>query len=273
MPIVEARGTELFVERRGDAGDPLVLVHGSWVDHRTWNLILPKLARTFSVIVYDRRGHGRSAARSGPFHLEDDVTDLVALLETLNDYPAHVVGLSLGGSIGLRLAEKRPDLLRSLVVHEPPLYSLLGERSTERDAIMAEAAAVAARLARGDRRGAAQEFVDALAAEEGAWDRLGSAGQDLLLAHAERWLEEYRTPDTFRIDPAGLADFYAPTLLTNGALGRPIYAEILDRLAEALPNAIRQRIPGVGHLPHLTDPDQFVGVLLSFCAERQVPPT
>jgi pimeloyl-ACP methyl ester carboxylesterase len=271
MPLVDVNGTELFVERRGDAGDPMVLVHGSWVDHRTWNVVLPKLAGSFSVVAYDRRGHGRSARVPGPYRIADDVADLVGVLEKLDHYPAHVVGLSLGGTIALRLAAERADLFRSVVVHEPPIYSLLEEASPGLAELRARGAAVAARINAGDRRGAARMFLDAVASTSGDWDRIGPAGQELLVAHADRWLAEYEGEGTFDLDPTGLSEFYAPALLTSGELGPPTFGRILDALAPRLPNVTRQRLPGTGHLPHLTDPDLYVGVLFSFCAERNVP--
>lgn len=273
VALVEVRGTELFVERRGDVGDPMVLVHGSWVDHRTWNVILPKLAESFQVVVYDRRGHGRSARDPGPYRIEDDVADLVGVLEGMDHFPAHVVGLSLGGTIALRLAAERADLFRSLVVHEPPIYSLLENGSPELAELREHGDKVAQRLASGDRRGAARLFVDTIASTQGEWERIGPAGQELLVAHADRWLAEYLGAGTFALDPTGLAEFYGPALLTSGTLGPPVYGRILDRLAPMLPNATRRRLPGTGHLPHLTDPDLYVGVLFSFCAERNVPTT
>jgi pimeloyl-ACP methyl ester carboxylesterase len=273
MPLVDLGGTELFVERRGEVGDPMVLVHGSWVDHRTWNLVLPKLAESFSVVVYDRRGHGRSARPRGPYRIEEDVADLEGVLEKMDHFPAHVVGLSLGGTIALRLAARRADLFRSIVVHEPPIYSLLEPRAPELAEFRERGAAVAELLASGDRRGAAQRFVETIASTRGEWERIGPGGQELLVAHADRWLAEYLGEGTFELDPAGLAEFYGPALLTNGARSPSGFGRILDALAGHLPNARRQSLPGTGHLPHLTDPDLYVGVLFSFCAERNVPST
>jgi pimeloyl-ACP methyl ester carboxylesterase len=61
--------------------------------------------------------------------VRDDVADLAALLEELPHAPAHVVGNSFGASIVLRLAAARPDLFRSLIVHEPPLLGLLKDET------------------------------------------------------------------------------------------------------------------------------------------------
>jgi pimeloyl-ACP methyl ester carboxylesterase len=56
MPKTLLNGVEIYWERTGERGDSLVLVHGSWVDHHTWDAIAPALARDFRVVTYDRRG-------------------------------------------------------------------------------------------------------------------------------------------------------------------------------------------------------------------------
>ncbi|MCI4360627.1 MAG: alpha/beta hydrolase, partial [Thermoplasmata archaeon] len=96
------------------------------------------------------------------YRIEDDVEDLANLLERLDHFPTHVVGLSLGGTIAVRLAALRPDLFRGLVVHEPPIYALLGEGSAEYRDFRARAEGVVARWTAGDRPGAAHEFVRSL---------------------------------------------------------------------------------------------------------------
>jgi pimeloyl-ACP methyl ester carboxylesterase len=124
MSTVKINGLDLYCEQRG-TGDPVVLVHGAWTDHHTWDRIGPVLARSFLVLTYDRRGHSRSVRPAGQGSIREDVADLAALLERFHLAPAHVVGNSFGGSIALRLASERPDLFRSLSVHEPPLRGLL----------------------------------------------------------------------------------------------------------------------------------------------------
>jgi pimeloyl-ACP methyl ester carboxylesterase len=120
-------GIELYWELSGQAGDPLVLVHGSWGDHGGWDRIVPTLARSFRVLTYDRRGHSRSERPTAQGSVREDVADLRALIEHLGLAPAHILGNSFGGSIVLRLAAERPDLFRSLLVHEPPLFGLLDD--------------------------------------------------------------------------------------------------------------------------------------------------
>ena len=122
MPTALFNGVKLYYEESG-SGQPLVLVHGSWTDLRSWDLVVPSLAERFRVVTYDRRGHSRSERPAGQGSVHEDVADLAAVIESLGLAPAHVIGNSFGGSIVLRLAAERPELFRSLSVHEPPLLA------------------------------------------------------------------------------------------------------------------------------------------------------
>jgi pimeloyl-ACP methyl ester carboxylesterase len=125
MSISVINGVKLCWELSGQTGDPLVLVHGSWGDHLGWGQIVPLLARSFRVLTYDRRGHSQSERPAGQGRIGEDVADLAALIEHLGLEPAHILGNSFGASITLRLAAERPDLFRSLLAHEPPLFGVI----------------------------------------------------------------------------------------------------------------------------------------------------
>jgi pimeloyl-ACP methyl ester carboxylesterase len=102
MPIETINGVKLFIEESG-SGESLVLVHGSWVDHKEWPFILPALAERFRVVIYDRRGHSQSERLPTQGSIREDVADLAAIIERAGA-PAHVLGISMGASISLRLA-------------------------------------------------------------------------------------------------------------------------------------------------------------------------
>ncbi len=74
---------------------------------------------------YDRRGHSASQRLDGQGSIHDDVDDLAALIEHLGVAPLHVADNSFGAIIVLNLMIKRPDLIASATVHEPPLLGLL----------------------------------------------------------------------------------------------------------------------------------------------------
>src|SRR6478736_10549544 len=125
MPQIALNSVVVMVDVAGVTGETVVLTHGSWADRLSWQLLVASLADHFRVVRYDRRGHGESSCPPGQGTRAQDEDDLAELLEVLDLAPAHVVGNSFGASIVLGLAARRPALFSSVIVHEPPLLSLV----------------------------------------------------------------------------------------------------------------------------------------------------
>jgi pimeloyl-ACP methyl ester carboxylesterase len=274
MPFVDVNGVRLYYEVQGEVGDPLVLIHGSWVDHTTWNLVAPRLAESFQLLLYDRRGHSQSGPASVRGSMVDDAYDLAALLESTGLYPAHVLGSSMGGSVALRLAERRPELFRSVLLHEPPVYDLVRDDPVwgpKLAPLERQFGDIADLIRRGRPEQAAREFWEAFGESKAGWERLRPALKETLVANAPTWLEEFEDPGAVSADPVTLGEFLLPALISYGSNSVPWLQEISDRLAALLPNATRRVLPNTGHLPHLTSPGLFLGVVQAFCLERTVP--
>lgn len=267
MAKERVNGVELFYETQGEAGPPLVLVHGSWGDHHNWDGVVPALARSCRVLTYDRRGHSQSERPSGSSGMRDDVTDLAALMEATGFAPAHVIGNSGGATVVLRLAAARPALFRSLVVHEPALAKLLVAEPTHAPMIarvVERIERVATLLSSGDVEAGARSFVNEIAMGPGAWDALPSAIKDTFLFNAPTFLDECRDPDDSTMDLAALAGFGGPALLTQGNQSPAMFPAIVDILAKALPSAARHTFDGAGHVPHVSHPDAYVRLVSEF---------
>ncbi|MEU4740754.1 alpha/beta hydrolase [Actinosynnema sp. NPDC023658] len=108
-------GVRTWFEVRGE-GEPLVLLHGGFSDSRDFEPNLARLADRFRVFLVDRRGHGRTPDVPGPVPLDVLAGDVVAFLEQVVGGPAHLAGYSAGGVVALGVAQRRPDLVRRLVV-------------------------------------------------------------------------------------------------------------------------------------------------------------
>jgi pimeloyl-ACP methyl ester carboxylesterase len=263
MPFLQVNGTRLHYERAGD-GNPLVLVHGSWVDCRVWEAVLPSLIRSFDVVVYDRRGHSRSSCPPGQGSVRDDVDDLGALIDLLGLTPAHVAGASWGGSITLRLAAAHPELLRSVVVHEPPFFDLLSDEAADWPQLAelrARLAAVATRLELGDLEGAAGYYCDRVAMTNGGWAGLDGGQRRTLLANALTYLDQCRDPEALDIELECLAAFAGPALITYGDIRPPLFKRIVELIVAVMPGARAQLIPGTAHDPQVTHPDSYARAL------------
>lgn len=275
MPKIDANGVELHYEAHGTEGDPAVLVHGSWVDLRSWRAVVPGLAASMQVLAYDRRGHGQSSFSPRAHALQSDAADLGALLEATDHYPAHLVGHSYGAMVALRLAVERPELVRSLSLHEPPYLGLLDDDpATEPEARRMRAAlhAEQERIRIGDPEGAARDLFGIFAGDASAWERFRPETRAELLRYAPRWLEEFTDPATER-PPAepGLHELLVPILLTEGTVSPAFLRRMTGALERALSNSIVRRLRDAGHDPQITHPDLYVATLIAFLVERNVP--
>jgi pimeloyl-ACP methyl ester carboxylesterase len=276
MSNAAVNGVELYYERHGTQGDPVVLVHGSWVDHHSWDRVVPGLSQALEVVTYDRRGHGASTMGPRPHPVRDDAADLAGLLTALDHYPAHVVAHSYGGAVALDLALRRPEMVRSLAIHEPAFVGLLADdpaTAPEVDRMAEGVAQLRQLIGSGRKELAAELLVEQFSTEPGAWGRMPPAERATFVRNADRWAEEYADPEATRPDVPALHDLLIPVLLTEGSQSPPFLRRITDALAGHLRNARIQEIPDAGHAPHLTRPHQFVGLIVSFLLERNVPVT
>ena len=104
------------LEGSGD-GELVVLSGSLGSDLRMWDPQVRALAQAgYRVLRYDHRGHGQSPAPAGPYTLADLSADAIELLDRVGARRAHFVGLSLGGMVGMWLAERAGHLLRSLTL-------------------------------------------------------------------------------------------------------------------------------------------------------------
>ncbi|MFB6520314.1 alpha/beta fold hydrolase [Streptomyces sp. NPDC056401] len=267
MPFLRTDGPNLYYEVVGE-GEPLVLVHGSWNDHTSWQpAIEADIRASFRVLSYDRRGHGQSEPGPGPGTRRQDEDDLAALIERLGPAPAHVAGNSFGAATALGLASRRPELFRTLTVHEPPLVAIVADDPAARQGMGAASASIESVLdlvRKGEHEQGARLFVEEVAMGPGTWDRLPPQVRDTFVHNAPTFLDEQSDPDWATVDLEGLSRCDVPVLLSGGTESPAWLATILDHLAEALPGARRQTLEGAGHIPHVTHPRQYVEALTRF---------
>lgn len=115
-----------FACRVNGKGNPMVLVHANISDLRSWEPLEPLVAEHFRVINYSRRfAHPNRPVEDGVDDvLAAHVEDLVALIEALGLGKVHLVGNSSGAFVCLLAAQRRPDLVRTLTLEEPPVVSM-----------------------------------------------------------------------------------------------------------------------------------------------------
>jgi pimeloyl-ACP methyl ester carboxylesterase len=108
-------GLHLYYEIHG-SGDPLLLLHGGLGAGQMFSPILPELSKTHRVITVDLQGHGHTADIDRPLSLDAMAEDLAGLLNYLKIAKADVMGYSMGGAVGLRLAVQHPEFVNRLVL-------------------------------------------------------------------------------------------------------------------------------------------------------------
>ena len=268
MPINKINGVKLFWELTGSNGDPLVLVHGSWGDHHDWDMVAGKFAKTFRVLTYDRRGHSQSERLQGQGSVEEDVADLIELITYFDLSPAHFAGSSYGAGIVLKAATKRPDIFRSMTIHEPPLFDLLPDIPGAQAALQSVNARIKIVLdliAAGNMEKATEEFVEKISMGQGSWEKLPARTKKGFVYNAITWYDEMQDPQSLQIDLTALSVFKKPTLLSAGSESPPFFPLVIDKIKSALPDAKQIIIEGAGHVPHRSHSKMYCELVTNFC--------
>lgn len=120
---IELDQRTLHITSDGDpAGPPVLLLHGITSCTATWGWLVPDLVELgHRVLRLDFRGHGGSDRAPGEYHMAGYVADAAAVCLQVADAPCIIIGHSLGGGTAAGLAQRHPDLVRALVLEDPPL--------------------------------------------------------------------------------------------------------------------------------------------------------
>lgn len=244
-------------------GAPTVVLSSSLGATRTmWDPQIADLARRFRVVRYDTRGHGDSPVPPGPYRIDDLVDDLIALLDTLGVVRAHVVGLSLGGMTGLRLAARAPERVDRLAV-------LCTSARLEPAVAWHDRAALVRSQGTATVAGAVVDrwYTPAFAARRP--DQIDAALAMVAATPAEGYASccEAIAEMDLRDD---LAAVRAPTLAIAGADDPATPPPHLERIARGVPDGRLVVVPRSAHLANVEQPARVTAALLDHLAGRPV---
>lgn len=268
-------GTTLAYRLVGDTGTPVVFVHGSLGDLGDWDAQIATFAQTHRVLVYSRRYHPPNPPEtdnqtySPMLHAED----LAALLLQLDLAPAHIVGSSYGAYTALVLALEHPELVRSVVLGEPPIMPLLN-RSPEGDAMRRAFFTRAldparAAFSRRDSVAALRAFVDGESGTPGRFDMLPAPARARMLGRAFELRHEMLANREEYMPPLACADLgalHTGVLLVSGERSASVFHAITTELARCLQNDSTATIPGADHAMQATNPAYYNQVVLRYLA-------
>jgi pimeloyl-ACP methyl ester carboxylesterase len=111
---VEVNGMQMYYEVSGE-GDPLVVLHGAYMNIPSMGAIIPKLAETHKVYALEFQGHGRTTDIDRPITYPDLADDVAAFMDAVDLEKADVFGYSMGSIAGLQLAIRHPEKVNKLV--------------------------------------------------------------------------------------------------------------------------------------------------------------
>ncbi|HMA37677.1 MAG TPA: alpha/beta hydrolase [Chloroflexia bacterium] len=261
MPQIPINDSVLYYELHGQ-GPPLVFIHGLGSSTQDWAYQVAALAPTYTVLTFDLRGHGQSARPPGPYTIPLFAADTAGLLQALDIGAAHIVGVSLGGSVAFQLALDAPTQVKTLtIVNSAP--GLPGSAAAAQQEI--------------DRRVALVQQMGMRA--------MGEALSPNLFPHPEHaalrqsFVERWATNDPAAYIAATRALLGWDVGDQIGAIRCPTlviaadqdYSPVAVKAAyvQRMPDARLVVIPATHHAVPMETPEQFTAVLVAFLAEQR----
>lgn len=234
----------------------LLMLHGIGSSGTSWARQIARLGDAYRIVAPDLPGYGDAPDPTGEPSL-DRIVDTVAALAA--DGPVHVVGVSFGALVGLALARRRPELVRSLVVAD----ATLGRATLPPDE---RARWVADRFALGDELQArADERAREIAGPDAAPDALAEIAANMRRARPAGY--RYVAEVIGRTDALPwLGEIRVPTLVVCGEHDGVVGLALSRTIAERLPGTRLITIAHAGHAPHIEQPDAFAQAVRTFVA-------
>jgi 3-oxoadipate enol-lactonase len=262
--IANVNGVELKYEVSG-SGEPVLLISALLPGTFRPFMAAGPLQGRYRLIHYDKRGWGGSTHTAPPVTIADHAADAAALLERLGIERAHVAGHSSGGSIALQLACDRPDLVHSLALLEPSLFTVPSAEN-----LFAHAAPAVRAYGDGDHATAVAGF---LAVVSGLpWDDCRATIEHQVPGAVADAIDDADT--FFGVELPALsawtfarehaATISQPVLSVRGSQTERLWVEVAELLRSWLPQLEELTVDGVGHLLQIQEPEAVVAGVAAF---------
>jgi len=249
---IELEQHVLHAELDGSGATTFLCLHGLVDSLGIWDRLADPLAQRGRVVRVDQRGHGASGAPPGPYRREDLAADAIAVLDHLGIERAVFVGHSMGGIVSMTAALAHPDRVEELV--------LIGTASQCSEKV----AGWYERIARAGESAGTAGLARAI---YGGKSSKAIAGDAAGIAHVTRTLKSlFDDPLTPR-----LGDVACPALLLVGEKD-PMGPKASAIIAERMPDATLEVVPGCGHWIHVESPEVVTRALDRWRRARQARP-
>lgn len=263
------RGVELHYIERGQ-GEPLILLHGGQGDYRSWEPQMNVLSPRYRVISYSRRynypNDNPLTAKNHSAYVE--AADLAAFIRKLKLGRVHLVGTSMGALTSLVLAIKNPEMVRSLVLAEPPLHQWVKDSpkgaAIYREFITTIWEPAAAAFRAGDDQGAMRILVDGFAGTR-KFDNLPPESRAVAMQNSRffKAVTAYSDPAPY-FSKEKVKRLRIAILIVTGENTIKLAKFINEELGRLLPKAERTSIPNAGHGSARENPTAFNEAVLKF---------
>ena len=279
---LSANGVELRFSDRG-SGIPVVFIHGGGGNMHEWDGVAPAFSTKYRVITYSRRyaEPGLNRDLVPDYSAKVDARDLAALLDELQVHKAHVIGFSIGASVALFLAADRPDLVRSLVLAEPPMRRLAGDTPAGAPLYRAFMTNVYEPTSRAFKAGqperAMRTWIDYYLDPHGPqlqlagrpfprkWDELPAPARAQTLSNPREMMALTTSTDVFPVlDRAQLKALQVPVLMFTGEQTAPLHRAVDDEVAKQLSDVKRVMVPKSNHFVWLFQPQLLTETTLKY---------
>ena len=259
---------------------PVVLLHSSGSSPRQWQELVETLRRDFRVLAVEFHGHGLRPdfPQERRMTLADDARLAEPLLHLAGG--AHVIGHSYGAAVALKLACMHPRLVHSVVAYEPVLLRLLVEDTQhprEGLEVLRAVRAMREQLAAGHPLQAARAFVEFWA--PGHWATMSPGAQQATEIRMHTIMRQFEPLISEPFAREQLAHMQLPMLFLSGSRTVAPARRVAQLLRAALPLALHEELPGIGHLGPITHPRivnerirQFLALVSSSHAVAAAPP-
>jgi pimeloyl-ACP methyl ester carboxylesterase len=262
--MLKAEGLEYEVHGDGEA---VLLIHGSHIADAFLPLVRePALADRYRLIRYRRRGFAGSDPHSGPFSIEEQARDALALMKHLGLERAHVVGHSYGGTTAVQLAIEAPSLVHSLVLLEPGIVP-----AETASAVKEMWAPALEAYGSGDARGAIDAFMNVVGGPE--WrtevEKTVPGGPEQAEADAATYFDvEAPALEQWTFDRDGASHIAQPILYVIGGETLPVVEVLQQHFQSLVPHTERALVPGVNHSMQMQDPKAVAATIADFLSRH-----
>lgn len=253
------------------SGPLVILIHGSVSDYREWSKEIGPLAQHYRVVAYSRRFHwpNASPAKDADASVERQVDDLAALVRALGSKPSHIIGHSFGGAVALNFALRYPELVRTMVLVEPAVSSVLAD-TPENKEVTKEGQAIRAKMKEAFDSGDAERIVRTYAdhVAPGELEKATTEVREMLIANTPAFQLDFTAPRlVLTCDDARRVS--APVLVLSGDRSPLGLQRVAEATANCIPKARLIKIPGATHWVQHDHAQEFNTAVLAFLASRR----